>query len=287
MSAQPKPTEPGLAHGDDVLPEHILLHGMDERMTGEFKFEQGRFAGSVFMKQGEPWHAWCRGPEGESAGDEAICEMLKWKDGTCAFVDGVLASVRSTHLPWGYVLRSEPAKKALLAPRSGMVFDPRSHLPRFTIHSPNFPEKTYELRGATLSVGSAPENDVVLQDPAVFAQHCEFYMHETEVNVRDLFTTTGTYVNGQRVTDSPLHIGDVIRVGEVVVKFDVGVKRPVSVREAAEAAAHADTGRRSTPISYESSATQKKKSSEKMRAVLAVALLIMVAGLAIWHFFLK
>jgi hypothetical protein len=263
---------------------------MDERFTGEFKFEQGRFAGSVFVKQGEPWHAWCRGPEGEAGGDEAICEMLKWKDGTCAFVDGVLASVRSTHLPWGYILRSEPAKKALLAPKSGMRFDARTHLPRFTTHSPNFPEKTYELRGASLSVGSAPENDIVLQDPAVFAQHCEFYMLENEVLVRDMFTTTGTYVNGQRVTDSPLHIGDVIRVGEVVVKFDVGVKRPVSVREAAEVnqAAAANHPRRSAaPITYVGAATQKQNASEKRLGILAVLVIAAVAILAASYFLMR
>jgi hypothetical protein len=283
MSANPKLEDPGLSHGDNLDPSDLLLQAMDARMTGEFKFEQGRFAGSIFMKQGEPWHAWCNGTEGEAAGDAAICEVLKWHDGTCAFVDGVLASVRSTHLPWSHILRSDDAKASLLQPRSGMRFDPTAHVPRFRIHEASGADKVHELTGARLTVGSAPDNDIVLEDPAVFTQHCEFVLQNGEVRVRDLFTTTGTYVNTQRVTESPLQIGDVIRIGEVVIQFDVGVKRPGSVQQA-PAPAPPVRGKAPGvgPIAYK--AVPNRSANALVLAVMAISLLAIAA--AVWYFVL-
>jgi hypothetical protein len=50
-------------------------------------------------------------------------------------------------------------------------------------------------------------------DLGVSRHHAEFYMQEGVIHVRDLQSTHGTYVNGKRIFDHSLKVGDEIQVG--------------------------------------------------------------------------
>ena len=41
-----------------------------------------------------------------------------------------------------------------------------------------------------------------------------------QVTVTDLNSTNGTYINGQRVTSSPLRPGDVLRIGGTEMRLE-------------------------------------------------------------------
>ena len=69
------------------------------------------------------------------------------------------------------------------------------------------------LRDLPLSVGRAPDNDLVLVDRAASARHCRFEPTSRSVRLRDLDSRNGTLVNGVRVASAELHAGDVVRVG--------------------------------------------------------------------------
>jgi pSer/pThr/pTyr-binding forkhead associated (FHA) protein len=71
------------------------------------------------------------------------------------------------------------------------------------------------------TVGRAHDADVVLEAPLVSRMHCRLQSgtghgeEEGPLQVIDLGSTNGTYVNGQRVERSELKDGDRLRVGRV------------------------------------------------------------------------
>ncbi len=71
--------------------------------------------------------------------------------------------------------------------------------------------------GERLTIGKAPDNDLVLPDDTVSRHHCELLREGAGLRVRDLGSTNGTRVDGTKVTDAVLSPGAVLRVGEVEV----------------------------------------------------------------------
>jgi len=68
--------------------------------------------------------------------------------------------------------------------------------------------------GPNQRLGQAPDNTIVLNDPAVTGYHAQIYVHGTEYAIADLGSATGTWVNGARIVGSTwLHSGDVVTVG--------------------------------------------------------------------------
>jgi len=76
-------------------------------------------------------------------------------------------------------------------------------------------------------IGRGAENDLQLSDAAVSSRHAQI---ETEgggedppvYRIRDLGSTNGTFVNGERVESRILSDGDVIRVGVSSFRFHLG-----------------------------------------------------------------
>lgn len=71
----------------------------------------------------------------------------------------------------------------------------------------------HEVGDAPVKVGRLNDNDLVLRNIHVSRHHCVIERHEGRVRVRDLDSQSGTYVNGERITESPLYAGDRISVG--------------------------------------------------------------------------
>jgi pSer/pThr/pTyr-binding forkhead associated (FHA) protein len=45
--------------------------------------------------------------------------------------------------------------------------------------------------------------------------HCQLSAWNDAIEVKDLGSTNGTFVNGERITSTTLHPGDVLKVGRV------------------------------------------------------------------------
>lgn len=78
--------------------------------------------------------------------------------------------------------------------------------------------RTFELVPRT-GVGRVAGNLVVLDDVSVSRQHAELVQQPMGWVVRDLGSSNGTFVNEQPVTEQVLADGDVVRFGEVELRF--------------------------------------------------------------------
>jgi len=68
--------------------------------------------------------------------------------------------------------------------------------------------------GETLALGRSPESNIFLDDVTVSRKHATIAQVNGSWQLTDSGSLNGTYVNKQRVTDSPLHDGDEVQVGK-------------------------------------------------------------------------
>ena len=82
---------------------------------------------------------------------------------------------------------------------------------------------TYQFRlspGGIKTIGRAVRADFIVDVPMVSRLHCRITADETGMEVLDLDSTNGTFVNERRVQQAKLVVGDRLRVGrlELVVE---------------------------------------------------------------------
>lgn len=76
---------------------------------------------------------------------------------------------------------------------------------------------TFRLLPGTLkTMGRAPRADFVVDAALVSRVHCRFTLHDTnELELEDLGSTNGTFVNGKKVMRTQLSDGDKLTIGRV------------------------------------------------------------------------
>lgn len=72
------------------------------------------------------------------------------------------------------------------------------------------------LPGSFKTMGRAPRADFVVEAALVSRLHCRFKLDDrNRLDVEDLGSTNGTWVNGRKVDKAPLMAGDKVKVGRV------------------------------------------------------------------------
>ena len=73
--------------------------------------------------------------------------------------------------------------------------------------------KEYIIGNADISIGREEDNVIVLQDRSVSENHAIIRNNDSHLEIVDLDTSFGTYVNGQAVKSGPVSPGTVITIG--------------------------------------------------------------------------
>lgn len=84
----------------------------------------------------------------------------------------------------------------------------------------------YDLTGAITVLGRDERADIIISDPGVSRRHTEIRVtndgpHKI-ASARDLGSTNGTYVNGDRIDAARLRNGDRITIGRISMTYDDG-----------------------------------------------------------------
>ncbi|HET8987324.1 MAG TPA: FHA domain-containing protein, partial [Humibacillus sp.] len=84
----------------------------------------------------------------------------------------------------------------------------------------------YPLLGSLTTLGRDDSADIVVDDPGVSRRHSEIRVTTDGphliTSIRDLNSTNGTFVNGERISSQRLHDGDRITLGRTSATFRAG-----------------------------------------------------------------
>ena len=88
-----------------------------------------------------------------------------------------------------------------------------------TFESGPFAGRIVALPTQMVTIGRAPDNDVVVGDPATSGHHGRVEVRGGSFWISDLGSTNGTQVNGEPVIEKQLTDGDVISIGQNTIRF--------------------------------------------------------------------
>jgi len=82
--------------------------------------------------------------------------------------------------------------------------------------------KAFTLPSTVTSIGRRQDCDFCVPLSMVSRKHCEISLARDQVNIRDLASRNGTFLNGQRIEESRAKAGDILQVGPVsfVIQVD-------------------------------------------------------------------
>jgi hypothetical protein len=115
-------------------------------------------------------------------------------------------------------------------------------MPKLTLVLDRKPVQVYELDQPIIRIGRGETSDVLIDNVSVSRRHAELREEGGAWLLRDLGSSNGTFLNGQRVTaELPLRPGDEISFGKFSLLFERVLGDPLGV-EAGAVAAAAETG---------------------------------------------
>jgi pSer/pThr/pTyr-binding forkhead associated (FHA) protein len=97
--------------------------------------------------------------------------------------------------------------------------------------------RSHELTADKTTVGRVEDNTFQIPEPSVSSHHCEIFMRGNDVVVHDLNSTNGTFINGEKISETVLKPGQVLRLGQIEMRLEteggggsapVGASTPVS-----------------------------------------------------------
>lgn len=101
--------------------------------------------------------------------------------------------------------------------------------------------RTFELQIERTTVGRVEDNTFQIADASVSSHHAEILLRGSDIVIRDLNSTNGTFINGEKISEVALKSGQTLRFGQVELKIDDGqpasAPAPVSAAPAPAAAA--------------------------------------------------
>jgi dipeptidyl aminopeptidase/acylaminoacyl peptidase len=90
---------------------------------------------------------------------------------------------------------------------------------KLTFESGPFAGRIVALPNEMVTVGRAPDNDIVVGDPATSGRHGRIEVRGGAFWISDLGSTNGTLVNGEPVIEKQLNHGDLIALGQNTIRF--------------------------------------------------------------------
>ena len=86
--------------------------------------------------------------------------------------------------------------------------------------------RTFELNVERNTVGRVEDNTFQIADSSVSSHHAEILLRGSDIVIKDLNSTNGTFLNNEKITEVVLKPGQTLRLGQVELKIDDG--KPVS-----------------------------------------------------------
>jgi pSer/pThr/pTyr-binding forkhead associated (FHA) protein len=80
--------------------------------------------------------------------------------------------------------------------------------------------RTQELKAEKTTIGRVEDNTFQIAEPSVSSHHCEVLLRDKDVVVRDLNSTNGSYINGEKITEKVIKPGQILRLGQIEMRLE-------------------------------------------------------------------
>jgi pSer/pThr/pTyr-binding forkhead associated (FHA) protein len=80
--------------------------------------------------------------------------------------------------------------------------------------------RTHELKVDKTTIGRVEDNTFEIAEASVSSHHCELLLRGNEVVVKDLNSTNGTFINGEKISEGVLKPGQVLRLGQIEMRLE-------------------------------------------------------------------
>ena len=111
------------------------------------------------------------------------------------------------------------------------IFLPEIRLAKLLISRDGQPEQQVQLSKERMSLGRHPRNDIVLNHPAISAEHAVIVTILDDSFLEDLHSTNGTFVNGHRIGKHFLQHQDAIKMAKFQLAFVADGVRPLAAAQ--------------------------------------------------------
>jgi len=149
--------------------------------------------------------------------------------------------------------------------------------------------RTHELKVDKTTIGRVEDNTFQISEPSVSSHHCEVLLRGSDVVVRDLNSTNGTYINGEKVTEKVIKPGQILKLGQIEMRLETDTmaapaKKPVDhtmVMQRGVSLNELEQGTR--PAGFDTKGTGFSKKDNKgnrifvvLAAILALVILVLI-----------
>jgi hypothetical protein len=93
-------------------------------------------------------------------------------------------------------------------------------MPRLVAQSPEFTGKSFNLTGPEISVGRLADNMIQIEHASISGHHAVLKLDTLDYLVKDLDSTNGSRVNGEKITQQKLRRNDILRLGNIELLYD-------------------------------------------------------------------
>ena len=115
---------------------------------------------------------------------------------------------------------------------------------KLVLTSEGFAGRIYELNVEKTTVGRVEDNAFQIAEPSVSSHHAEIILRGADVVIKDLNSTNGSFINGEKISESVLKPGQTLKLGTVEMHLETkdgaGVPIPGATPPAAPAAKKPD-----------------------------------------------
>jgi pSer/pThr/pTyr-binding forkhead associated (FHA) protein len=80
--------------------------------------------------------------------------------------------------------------------------------------------RTHELKAEKTTIGRLEDNTFQIAEPSVSSHHCEVLLRGNQILVRDLNSTNGTYLSGEKIAEATIKPGQILRLGQVEMRLE-------------------------------------------------------------------
>ncbi|MCU0788492.1 MAG: FHA domain-containing protein [Verrucomicrobia bacterium] len=98
---------------------------------------------------------------------------------------------------------------------------------RLVVTSEGLKGTSHELKVDRTTIGRVEDNTFQIPEASISSHHCEVLRSGAEVVIKDLDSTNGSFINGEKITQSPLKPGQTLRLGQVELQLIEGEGAPV------------------------------------------------------------